>query len=59
MLGENWEALRASMQPFELPILLALVGIVAWFAFRRMKAMRARDRVADLPTANRPVDGDY
>jgi hypothetical protein len=47
------------MQPFELPILLALVGIVAWFAFRRMKAMRARDRIADLPTANRPVDGDY
>jgi membrane protein DedA with SNARE-associated domain len=59
VLGENWETLRASMQPFELPILLALVGIVAWFAFRRMKAMRARDRIADLPTANRPVDGDY
>ena len=59
MLGENWETLRASMQPFELPILVALVGIVAWFAFRCMKAMRTRGRVVDLPTANRPVDGDY
>ncbi len=48
MLGETWEALRAAMQPFELPILLALVGIVAWFTFRRVKAMRARGRVADL-----------
>lgn len=45
MLGENWETLRATMQPFELPILLALVGIVAWFAFRRVKAMRARHPV--------------
>jgi membrane protein DedA with SNARE-associated domain len=57
MLGENWEVLRAAMQPFELPILLALVGIVAWFAFRRVKAMRARRRVADL-SAGYPVDGD-
>jgi membrane protein DedA with SNARE-associated domain len=57
MLGENWETLRAAMRPFELPILLALVGIVARFAFRRVKAMRARRRVADL-SAGYPVDGD-
>jgi hypothetical protein len=47
------------MQPFELPILLALVGIVAWFAFRRMKAMRTRGRVVDLSIADHPVDRDH
>ena len=58
LLGENWEALRAAMQPFELPILLAVVAVAAWFAFRRIKAIRARGHVADLPAADRPVEGD-
>jgi membrane protein DedA with SNARE-associated domain len=57
-LGENWERLRAAIQPFELPILLSFVGILAWFAFRRVKAMRAQGRVANSSVAGHPVEGD-
>ena len=42
VLGENWEDLRSAMRPFDIPILVILVAAVAWFIYRRVKAIRAQ-----------------
>ena len=47
LLGENWETLRAAMRPFDIPILLALAVVVAWFVQRRLRALRAQSRDQD------------
>ena len=47
LLGENWEDLRAVMRPFDIPILLILVGAGGWFLMRRIKSIRAQDRLYD------------
>ena len=47
MLGENWEDLRAVMRPFDIPILLILAGGAAWLLVRRIKSIRAQNRVYD------------
>ena len=46
LLGENWETLRATMRPFDIPILALLALGVAWFVVRRLRA-RARLRHSD------------
>ena len=45
LLGENWEDLRSVMRPFDIPILVVLAGAAAWFLIRRIRAIRAQDRV--------------
>tara|TARA_B100000745_G_C20058161_1_gene360962 strand:- start:28 stop:729 length:702 start_codon:yes stop_codon:yes gene_type:complete len=47
LLGENWEDLRAVMRPFDIPILLILAGAGGWFLMRRIKSIRAQDRLYD------------
>ena len=42
LLGENWEDLRAAMRPFDIPILVIIVAAVAWFFYRRVKAIRSQ-----------------
>ena len=42
LLGENWEDLRSAMRPFDIPILVIFVAAVAWFIYRRVKAIRAQ-----------------
>ena len=42
LLGENWEDLRSVMRPFDIPILVIFVAAVAWFVYRRVKAIRAQ-----------------
>ena len=47
LLGENWEDLRAVMRPFDIPILLILAAGAAWFLLRRIKSIRAQNRLYD------------
>ena len=42
LLGENWEDLRAAMRPFDIPILVIFTAAVAWFFYRRVKAIRSQ-----------------
>ena len=46
-LGENWEDLREVMRPFDIPIVLVVVAAIAWFVYRRIKAIRAQSREAE------------
>ena len=50
-LGENWEDLRAVMRPFDVPILITLAAGGGWFLVRRIKSIRAQDKL--YCTANR------
>ena len=43
-LGESWEDLREVMRPFDIPIVLVVVAAIAWFVYRRIKAIRAQSR---------------
>ena len=42
LLGENWEDLRSAMRHFDIPILVIFLAAVAWFIYRRVKAIRAQ-----------------
>ena len=41
-LGENWEDLRSVMRPFDIPIIVVIVLVAAWFFYRRIRAVRAQ-----------------
>ncbi|MBM4405983.1 MAG: DedA family protein [Chloroflexi bacterium] len=36
-LGEHWEDLRNAMRPFDIPIIIAIVLLVAWYVWRHWK----------------------
>lgn len=40
-LGEHWERVREVMRPFDIPIIIVLVVLVAWYIWRHVKASRA------------------
>lgn len=40
LLGDNWEQIRAWMRPFDIPIIVAAVLLVAFFLYRRIRAIR-------------------
>ena len=42
LLGENWEAMRSVMRPFDFPILAVIILAGVWFVVRRIKAIRAQ-----------------
>ena len=42
LLGKNWEDLRSVMRPFDIPILVIGALAVAWFVYRRVKAIRGQ-----------------
>lgn len=44
LAGEHWESIRAVMRPFDIPIIIALVALTAWYVYRHVK--RARVPVA-------------
>ena len=45
LLGENWEDLRSVMRPFDIPIVVVVVALAAWFFYRRIRAVRAQGSV--------------
>jgi membrane protein DedA with SNARE-associated domain len=48
ILGSQWESLRASMRPFGIPIVVVVVLLVAFYLWRRIRAIRQ----AGHPQAN-------
>ena len=42
LLGENWEDLRSVMRPFDIPIVVVIAALAAWFFYRRIRALRAQ-----------------
>lgn len=47
LLGENWEDIRAVMRPFDIPILLVVAAGGIWLLIRRIKSIRAQDKLYD------------
>jgi len=39
LLGENWERIREWMRPADIPILIVLAALVAWYIYRRVRAV--------------------
>lgn len=40
LMGENWESLRRVMRPFDIPILVAIVAVVAFYVWRHVRRYR-------------------
>lgn len=38
-LGENWEDLRGAMRPFDIPIIIVILLVVAWYIRHKLKEM--------------------
>ena len=49
LLGERWETLRAAMRPFDIPIIVVILLLIAIYIWRHVRAMR-RDRTLVTPT---------
>jgi len=39
VLGENWERIRDWMRPADIPILIVLAALVAWYIYRRVRTV--------------------
>jgi len=39
LLGENWERIREWMRPADIPILIVLAALVAWYVYRRVRTV--------------------
>jgi membrane protein DedA with SNARE-associated domain len=39
LLGENWERIREWMRPADIPILIILAALVAWYVYRRVRTV--------------------
>jgi membrane protein DedA with SNARE-associated domain len=39
VLGENWERIREWMRPADIPILIVLAALVAWYIYRRVRTV--------------------
>ena len=39
LLGENWERIREWMRPADIPILIVLTALVAWYIYRRVRTV--------------------
>ena len=51
LLGENWEALRRAMRPFDIPILVVIVALVGLYVYRHVRHLRREARQAQGGTA--------
>ncbi len=43
-LGENWEDLRGKLEPFEIPVVVILVLLVAWYVWHQVRELRAQGK---------------
>jgi membrane protein DedA with SNARE-associated domain len=53
-LGANYDDIRSVTRPFDVPIILVILGLVSWFVWHRVREIRAESREAALaaPTSN-------
>lgn len=38
--GKNWETIRAAMRPFDIPIIILVLLLVAWYVWHKIRDMR-------------------
>ncbi len=43
VFGQNWRQIREAMRPFDIPIILVLIVLVAWYVRRHLKRSRDQD----------------
>jgi len=43
LLGEHWERIREVMRPFDIPIIVAVLILVAWYIYHRIKNREAEE----------------
>ena len=58
LLGENWEDLRSVMRPFDIPIGVVVVAAVAWFVYRRIRAIRRQKDIDAGQSGGDSLDND-
>ncbi len=46
LLGENWEALRRTMRPFDIPVLVVIVALLGLYVYRHIRHLRREARQA-------------
>jgi membrane protein DedA with SNARE-associated domain len=44
LLGQNWERIREVIRPFDIPILVIFLALVAFFIWRRLRSIRLSSR---------------
>lgn len=57
LLGSRWESLRSAMRPFDIPIIIAIVLLIAWYVWRHVGSRRRRQlpsSVDDPPDRSGP-----
>jgi membrane protein DedA with SNARE-associated domain len=54
LLGANYDDIRSVTRPFDIPIILGVLGLVGWFVWHRVREIRAESREAALvaPSSN-------
>lgn len=40
LLGDNWESLRSTTRPFDIPIIIAVLLAIAWYVWHKRKELR-------------------
>jgi membrane protein DedA with SNARE-associated domain len=41
LLGSNYEAIRRVMRPFDIPIVVIVLALIAFFVWKRIRSMKA------------------
>ncbi len=39
--GANWESIRSFMRPFDIPIIIALLALVGWWVWHKLRERRS------------------
>ena len=50
-LGENWEELRGKLEPFEIPVMVILGLLVAWYIWHQVRELRAQSSRTEAETS--------
>ncbi|NQU97371.1 MAG: DedA family protein [Chloroflexi bacterium] len=40
LLGDNWESLRSTLRPFDIPVILVVLAAAAWYVWHKRKELR-------------------
>jgi membrane protein DedA with SNARE-associated domain len=51
VFGEHWVQVREAMRPFDIPILIVLVGLVAWYVYSHIKRGKRHKEADGEPAA--------
>ena len=49
LIGDNWDVLRNAIRPFDIPMLIAVVAVVAFYVYRRLRSRRRESQQEQQP----------